>query len=113
MQKTMARKGGGNLAANKSFGLKKQSSQKSWARLLKLLAKPWKVGVNEFIFGTCNLTKNHLEWLTLLKKLLLGIFQVFCLQVSEDLLYRTPSCMFVVNKLCTVIQIYVNIKINN
>ena len=30
------------FAANNNFGLKKQSSQKSWTRLLKLLAKTLK-----------------------------------------------------------------------
>ena len=40
--------------------------------------------------STCNFTKNDLKRLTLLKKLLLGIFQGFCLKVSEDLFCRTP-----------------------
>ena len=29
------------------------------------------------------------------KKLLLGIFQWFCLKISDDLFYRTPLCIFV------------------
>ena len=34
------------------------------------------------------------------KVILLGIFQGFCLKVSEDLFYRTP-CIFVVSRLRT------------
>ena len=52
--------------------------------------------MNEFIFRTRNLIKNYLKWLTLPQKLLLGIFQGFCLKVSEDLFYRTLPCIFVV-----------------
>ena len=48
------------FAGNKSFGLPKQSSQKSWTRLIKLLTKPWKIRVKEFIFRTCKFTKNEL-----------------------------------------------------
>ena len=36
------------------------------------------------------------------KVTLLGIFQGFCLKVSEVLFYRTPPGIFVVNRLCTV-----------
>ena len=32
------------------------------------------------------------------KVTLLGICQGFCLKVSEDLFYKTPSCIFVVNR---------------
>ena len=50
------------------------------------------------------------------KKLLLSISQGFCLKVSEDLFYRAPPCVLVVNRLCSlfkILQIYVNNKINN
>ena len=45
------------------------------------------------------------ERATLLKKkFFLGIFQGFCLKVSEDFFNRTPTSIFVVivNRLCTV-----------
>ena len=50
----------------------------------------------------------------------LGIFQGFCLKVSEDFFHRTPSCIFlvanskkVVHGLFKIIQNFVNNKINN
>ena len=49
-----------------------------------------------------------------------GIFQGFCLKVSEDFFHRTPSCIFlvanskkVVHGLFKIIQNFVNNKINN
>ena len=49
--------------------------------------------------------KSFLERVTLRKKkFFLGIFQGFCLKVSEDFFNRTPPSIFVVivNRLCTV-----------
>ena len=58
-----------------------QSSQKSWTRLLKLLAKTLK-NTCEWIF---------LEPATLIKmNFFLDIYQGFCLKDSEDFFHRTP-----------------------
>ena len=59
----------------------RSSPPKLWTR-----GKTLKICVNEFIFRTCNFTKNYLKWLTSLKKLFLGIFQRFCLKVSVNIL---------------------------
>ena len=59
---------------------------------LNFWQKPWNIRVNKFISRTCNFTKDYLKcrkWLTLLKKIFLGIFQGFCLKVSKGLFYRT------------------------
>ena len=55
-----------------------------------------------------------LESVTLIKvDFFLGIFQEFYLQVSEDLFYRTPPCIFVVvvNSLCAVLLRYSNTEL--
>ena len=69
---------------------------------------------NKFIARTCIFTKDYLKWLTLPKKLLLDIFQGFCLKVLGDLIYRTPPLCSkqVVHGLFKIIQIYVNNKMN-
>ena len=45
--------------------------------------KSWKMRVNKFIFRTFNVTKNDF---------FVAIFQGFYLNISDDLLYRTPPC---------------------
>ena len=71
------------------------------------------IRMNESIFRTCDFTKNDLKLLTLLKKNVLSYFQGFSLKTSKELLYGTLPCIFVVNRLYTSIQNYVNNKINN
>ena len=63
------------FAANNSFDLGKQSSQKSWTKLLKLLAK---IHVNEFIFKVFNFTKKHDEAYPRIIQAYSGIFRDPC-----------------------------------
>ena len=61
--------------------------------------------VNEFIFRTCNYTTITLQlfkMINLTKKITLTYFSRICSRVSQDLFYRTPFFIFVVNNLCTV-----------
>ena len=69
--------------ANNSFSLEKQSFQKLWARLRKLLAKTLKNMRKWFIFKSCNFTKN----------------EVFSKDFSGDFFHRTSSFILVLSLL--------------
>ena len=84
------------FAANSHFDLWKESSQ-SYGQDHELLGKTLKKRVIEFIFRTCNFTKNDFKWLTLLKKITLRYF-------SRNLFHSFRGC---------VLQNHVNNKINN
>ena len=80
-------------------GLWKQSSQKSWTRLLRLLTKNLKNTFleYEFIFTTCNLTKNEV----FLRYFLRILFKSFRgLLLRNTLLYIYSNSKYC--RLCTV-----------
>ena len=73
-----------------TFGLGKRFSQKSWARLLNILAK----NLEKYMY-----MNSFLKPAILLKiDFFLVIFQGFCSNISEDFVHRTPPCIFLVAK---------------
>ena len=89
------------FSANNSFSLQKQFSPRS---LKCYLNQAFSKNLQKYVQ-----TNSFLEPVALLKmNYYWGIFQEFCLKVSEDLFYRTPPRIFVliVNRLCTVFLRY-------
>ena len=107
MEKTMTREGAGDrefliyllIYSNKLAYLQlvtglvyRSSPPKSHGQgYLNFYQKPWQIRVNEFIFRTCNFTKNYLKWLTLLKKISLRYFSRILLKSFRGLALQNTS----------------------